>query len=64
MRKRKTVYLETLRKELPELVNIAAGKEPCPPELDAFAAAVRVAGEKQEQAADEATAAFAKTILE
>jgi hypothetical protein len=53
-----------LRKELPELVNIAAGKEPCPPELDAFAAAVRVAGEKQEQAADEATAAFAKTILE
>src|ERR1700730_15491978 len=45
----------------PELVNIAAGKERCLPQLDAFAAAVRVAGEKQEQAADEATAAFAKT---
>jgi len=32
--------------------------------LDKFAVAFSTAGEKQEQAADEATAAFAKTILE
>jgi hypothetical protein len=36
-------------------MRIAMGKEARPPELDTFAAAFAVAGERQEQAADEET---------
>jgi hypothetical protein len=42
------------------LTKIATDKEERPPELDAFAAAFAVAGEKQEKAADEATRVLLK----
>jgi hypothetical protein len=56
----KTVaYAEAaLRDEMPELINIASGKEPRPLQLDRFAGAFSVAGEKQEKAADEKTLLF------
>jgi hypothetical protein len=41
-------------------MKIAMGKEARPPELDTFAAAFAVAGENQEKAADEETAALLK----
>ena len=41
-------------------MNIAMGREARPPEADKFAEAFSVAGEKQEKAADEATAALLK----
>jgi hypothetical protein len=40
---------------MPELINIASGKEPRPLQLDRFAGAFSVAGEKQEKVADERT---------
>ena len=51
----KTAYYNALRNAVPELIDIATGKEPRPPELDRFAEMFSVAGEKQEQATDEAT---------
>jgi hypothetical protein len=51
----KTDYFKALRAEMPELMKIATGKEERPPELDTFAAAFAVAGERQEHGADEAT---------
>jgi hypothetical protein len=48
----KEAYFKALRAEVPELMKIATGKEARPPELDTFAAAFAVAGEKQEMAAD------------
>jgi hypothetical protein len=45
---------------VPELLKIAMGKEARPPELDTFAAAFAVAGERQEQGADEATLVLLK----
>ena len=38
------------------MTDIATGKKPRPPEVDQFAQAFSVAGEKQEKVADEATA--------
>ena len=51
--KAKAVYFIALRAAIPELENIATGKEPRPRELDQFATNFSVAGEKQEKAADE-----------
>jgi hypothetical protein len=48
---------------MPELENIATGKEPRPPELDMFAAAFAVAGEEQEKTADQETAVLLKRFL-
>jgi hypothetical protein len=58
--KAKTAYFTALRDAVPELEDIATGKEARPPELDTFAAAFAVAGENQEKAADEETAALLK----
>jgi hypothetical protein len=54
----KTTYYEALRAAAPELTDIATGKKPRPPEVDQFAQAFSVAGEKQETVADQATAAL------
>jgi hypothetical protein len=54
----KTTYYEALRAAAPELMDIASGKKPRPPEVDQFAQAFSVAGEKQEKVADEATVAL------
>jgi hypothetical protein len=54
----KTTYYEALRAAAPELMDIATGKKPRPPEVDQFAQAFSVAGEKQEAVADQATAAL------
>jgi hypothetical protein len=56
----KTAYFEALRAEVPELVNIATGREARPPEMGTFAAAFAVAGEDQEKMADEKTAILLK----
>jgi hypothetical protein len=57
----KTPYFKALRAELPELLKIATGKEARdPPELDTFAAAFAVAGEKQEMVADQETMVLLK----
>ena len=58
--KTKAAYFKALREELPELVKIAAGAEERTPELDTFAAAFAVAGENQEEAADEKTLVLLK----
>ncbi|HKM58750.1 MAG TPA: hypothetical protein VJX28_08380 [Chthoniobacterales bacterium] len=60
--KAKTAYFNALRAAMPELENIATGKEPRPRELDQFATNFSVAGEKQEQAADEATPFLLKQL--
>jgi hypothetical protein len=54
----KTTYYEALRAAAPELIDVATGKKPRPPEVDQFAQSFSVAGEKQEKVADEATAAL------
>jgi hypothetical protein len=54
----KATYYQALRAAAPELMDIATGKEPRPPEVDQFAQAFNVAGEKQETVADQATAAL------
>ena len=54
----KVAYFTALRDEMPELTNIASGKEPRPLQLDRFAQTFSVAGEKQEKAADEKTLVF------
>jgi len=41
---------------MPDLANIATGKEQRPPEVDMFAQTFSVAGENQEKAADKQTA--------
>jgi len=56
----KTAYFKALRAEMPELMNIATGKEERPSELDTFAAAFAVAGEKQEMVADQETLVLLK----
>jgi hypothetical protein len=53
--KAKTAYYNALRAEMPEMTDIATGREPRPPDLDKFPAAFTVAGEKLEKAADEET---------
>jgi hypothetical protein len=54
----KTTYYEALRAAAPELMDIASGKKPRPPEVDRFAQSFSVAGEKQEKVVDEATVAL------
>jgi hypothetical protein len=56
----KTAYFKALRAELPNLLKIATGKEARPPELDTFAMAFAVAGEKQEMWADRQTLVLLK----
>jgi len=56
----KTAYFRALPAEMPELMKIATGKEERPPEVDTFAAAFAVAGEKQEMAADQGTLVLLK----
>jgi hypothetical protein len=56
----KAAYFEALRAEIPELMKIATGREARPPELDTFAAAFAVAGEKQELVADQETLVLLK----
>jgi hypothetical protein len=56
----KEAYFRALRKEVPEMMKIAMGKEARPPELDTFAAAFAVAGEEQEKVADEQTLVLLK----
>jgi len=53
--KAKTAYFNALRAEIPEMTDIATGRQPRPSDLDKFPAAFSVAGEKQERAADEET---------
>jgi hypothetical protein len=62
MRKRNRPYFNALRTAMPELENIATGKEPRPRELDQFATNFSLAGEEQEQAADEATLFLPKRL--
>jgi creatinine amidohydrolase/Fe(II)-dependent formamide hydrolase-like protein len=52
----KTAYYEALRAAAPELMAIATGKKPRPPEVDRFAQSFGLAGEKQEKVVDEANA--------
>lgn len=40
---------------MPELMDIASGRKPRPPEVDQFAKAFQLASESQETAADDAT---------
>jgi hypothetical protein len=54
----KTTYYEALRAAAPEWMDIATGKKPRPPEVDQFAQAFNLAGEKQEAVADAATTAL------
>jgi hypothetical protein len=54
--KAKTAYFTALRDAVPELEDIATGQEARPPDVDMFAQTFSLAGEKQEQAADEETA--------
>jgi hypothetical protein len=53
--KAKTAYFNALRAEMPEMTDIATGRQPRPSDLDKFRAAFSAAGEKQEKAADEET---------
>ena len=53
--KAKTAYFNALRAEIPEMTDIATGRQPRPSDLDKFPAAFSVAGEKQEKAADKET---------
>jgi hypothetical protein len=58
--KAKTAYFTALRDAVPELEDIATGREARPPEVDMFAQTFSVAGEKQEKAADAATEVLLK----
>ena len=53
--KAKTAYFNALRAEIPEMTDIATGRQPRPSDLDKFPTAFSVAGEKQEKAADKET---------
>ena len=54
--KAKTVYYNALRAEMPEMTDIATGRQPRPRDLEKLPAAFSVAGERQEKAADQETA--------
>jgi hypothetical protein len=45
---------------MPELINIATGRQARPPELDKFATAFAIVGEKREMVADQKTMIFLK----
>jgi hypothetical protein len=53
--KAKTAYYDALRSQMPEMTDIATGRQPRPSDLDKFPKAFSVAGEKQERVADEET---------
>jgi hypothetical protein len=53
--KARTAYYNALRAEMPEMTDIATGRQPRPSDLDKFPAAFSAVGEKQEKAADEET---------
>jgi hypothetical protein len=53
--KAKTAYFNALRTEMPELTDIATGRQPRPSDLDKLPTAFSAAGEKQEKPADEET---------
>src|SRR5215831_13381236 len=52
----KTAYCQALRAAMPELINIATGRQAPPPELDKFA----ISDENQEKVADQKTMMFLK----
>jgi hypothetical protein len=54
----KISYYTALRAAMPELANIATGREPRPPQGDKFRDAFETAGELREIAAEKATAAL------
>ena len=56
----KTAYCQALRAAMPELINIATGRQARPPELDKFATAFAISDEKQEKVADQKTMTFLK----
>ena len=56
----KTAYCQALRAAMPELINIATGRQARPPELDKFATAFAISDEKQEKVADQKTMVFLK----
>jgi hypothetical protein len=56
--KAKIAYFNALRAEMPEMIDIATGRQPRPTDLDKFPAMFTVAGEKQEKTADEKTLAL------
>jgi hypothetical protein len=56
--KAKIAYFNALRAEMPEMIDIATGRQRRPTDLDKFPATFTVAGEKQERTADEETLAL------
>src|SRR6516164_4677570 len=56
----KTAFCQALRAAMPELINIATGRQARPPELDKFATAFAISDEKQEKVADQKTMMFLK----
>jgi hypothetical protein len=56
----KISYYKELRAAMPELTNIAMGREPRPPQVDKFREAFQPAGEIREIAAEKETAALLK----
>jgi hypothetical protein len=61
--KAKVSYMTALRDAMRELTNIATGMEVRPSELDRFAGAFSLAGEKQGKLGVRRDGGFAKTIL-
>jgi hypothetical protein len=59
----KTAYFAAMRSAIPELINIATGREARPPELDNLAEAFSLAGEKQEHLAEAQTLILLKQFL-
>src|SRR5258707_15541607 len=56
----KTAYCQSLRAAMPELINIATGRQARPLELDKIAVVFSIAGERQETAADRETLVLLK----
>jgi len=56
----KTAYFTALREEMPELINIATGRQPRPLQLDKIAAVFSSTGEKQKMVAEQKTMMFLK----
>ena len=60
--KAKTAYFTALREAVPELEDIATGHEAKSPKVVMFARTFSVLGERQEKAADDATADLTETV--
>jgi hypothetical protein len=56
----KTAYFAALREEMPELIDIATGRQPRPSQLDKIAAVLSSADEKQKTVAEQKTIMFLK----